>query len=56
MLNWSGIYNEYDIVVYAYLYIRSLYNWLIEYLRYAPYNPGWENFNKQLDVIVIRRY
>lgn len=42
-------YDEYDIVEYAYLYNKCLYNWLIEDLWYKPYNPGWEKFNKQLE-------
>jgi hypothetical protein len=45
-------YDEYDIVEYAYLHNKSLYKWLIEELYFEPSNPGWENFNKQLDEIV----
>ena len=48
-------YDEYELIEYAYLHNKCLYNWLIEDLRYEPYNPGWEKSNKQLDEIVNRR-
>lgn len=42
-------YNEYNLEKYAYLYNKRLYNWLIEVLKYEPYNPEWEKFNLLLD-------
>lgn len=41
-------YHEYEIMEYAYLYNKGLYNWLIDKFDYEPFNPGWEKFRELL--------